>query len=88
MGICIDHRFTSFPKVLYQIVSLETVLLGNNQVTCVDPSHLLKLVCLSTLDLSNNDLLKIPPELGLCTSLRFVMYDVLHTLTVVYYHGM
>ncbi|XP_056895439.1 leucine-rich repeat-containing protein 40 isoform X2 [Takifugu flavidus] len=66
----IDLRFKSFPGVLYQIVSLETILLGNNQVDGVDPSHLMKLSHLSTLDLSNNDLLKIPPELGLCTSLR------------------
>ncbi|TWW57394.1 Leucine-rich repeat-containing protein 40 [Takifugu flavidus] len=64
------NRFKSFPGVLYQIVSLETILLGNNQVDGVDPSHLMKLSHLSTLDLSNNDLLKIPPELGLCTSLR------------------
>ncbi|XP_070816381.1 leucine-rich repeat-containing protein 40 [Chaetodon trifascialis] len=64
------NRFKSFPEVLYQIVSLEMVLLGNNQVKGVDPCRLIKLVHLSTLDLSNNDLLNIPPELGLCTSLR------------------
>ncbi|XP_029285687.1 leucine-rich repeat-containing protein 40 [Cottoperca gobio] len=64
------NRFKSFPQVLYQIVSLDTVLLGNNQVNEVDPHRLMKLVHLSTLDLSNNDLLNIPPELGLCSSLR------------------
>ncbi|KAF3691390.1 Leucine-rich repeat-containing protein 40 [Channa argus] len=64
------NRFKSFPEVLYHIVTLETVLLGNNQVGAVDPSHLMKLTHLSTLDLSNNDLLNIPPELGLCTNLR------------------
>lgn len=67
-----NDRFKSFPEVLYHIVSLETILLGNNKVEGLDPSHLLKLSHLSTLDLSNNDLLKIPPELGLCTSLRCV----------------
>ncbi|XP_039983853.1 leucine-rich repeat-containing protein 40 [Xiphias gladius] len=64
------NRFRSFPEVLYQIASLETVLLGNNQVGGVEPSRLMKLVHLSTLDLSNNDLLNIPPELGLCSNLR------------------
>ncbi|KAM7012999.1 leucine-rich repeat-containing protein 40 [Tautogolabrus adspersus] len=64
------NRFKSFPEVLYQMVSLETVLLGNNQVGLVDPCGLQKMVHLTTLDLSNNDLLNIPPELGLCTSLR------------------
>ncbi|XP_068599438.1 leucine-rich repeat-containing protein 40 [Brachionichthys hirsutus] len=69
------NRFKSFPEVLYQIVSLETVLLGNNQVNEVNPSRLMKLVHLSTLDLSNNDLLKIPPELGLCSSLRHLSLE-------------
>ncbi|XP_061593396.1 leucine-rich repeat-containing protein 40 [Cololabis saira] len=64
------NRFKSFPEVLYEVVSLETVLLGNNQVGGVDPGRLLKLVRLYTLDLSNNDLLSVPPELGLCSSLR------------------
>uniref|UniRef100_A0A3Q1G9X6 Leucine rich repeat containing 40 n=1 Tax=Acanthochromis polyacanthus TaxID=80966 RepID=A0A3Q1G9X6_9TELE len=64
------NRFESFPEVLYQIFSLETILLGNNQVGEVDPCRLIKLVHLSTLDLSNNDLLNVPPKLGLCTSLR------------------
>lgn len=63
-------RFSSFPEALYQIVTLETVMLGNNQVGGVDPSRLMQLLSLSTLDLSNNDLLSVPPELGLCTSLR------------------
>ncbi|KAM7410659.1 hypothetical protein PAMA_001884 [Pampus argenteus] len=69
------NRFKSFPEVLYQVVSLETVLLGNNQVGGLDPSRLMKLVHLSTLDLSNNDLLNIPPELGLCASLRCLSLD-------------
>uniref|UniRef100_A0A3Q3A6J5 Leucine rich repeat containing 40 n=1 Tax=Kryptolebias marmoratus TaxID=37003 RepID=A0A3Q3A6J5_KRYMA len=64
------NRFKSFPEVLYEVFSLETVLLGNNQVCTVDPGQLIKLVYLTTLDLSNNDLLSIPPELGLCSSLR------------------
>ncbi|XP_054645322.1 leucine-rich repeat-containing protein 40 [Dunckerocampus dactyliophorus] len=64
------NKFKSFPEVLYDMVSLETVLLSNNQVGGVDPTRLVKLVRLSTLDLSNNDLLNVPPELGLCTGLR------------------
>lgn len=74
-----DHRFASFPEVLYEISSLETILLGNNQINLLDPSRLIKLTHLSTLDLSNNDLLKIPPELGLCTSLRYLWSTLLFT---------
>ncbi|XP_029004149.1 leucine-rich repeat-containing protein 40 isoform X2 [Betta splendens] len=69
------NRFKSFPDILYHIVTLETVLLCNNQVGAVDATRLMKLDHLSTLDLSNNDLLNIPPELGLCTSLRFLGLD-------------
>ncbi|XP_056131787.1 leucine-rich repeat-containing protein 40 isoform X1 [Lampris incognitus] len=65
-----SNRFKYFPDVLYQVVSLETVLLSDNQVGGIDPCRLRQLVNLSTLDLSNNDLLNIPPELGLCTNLR------------------
>uniref|UniRef100_A0A3P8QL91 Leucine rich repeat containing 40 n=1 Tax=Astatotilapia calliptera TaxID=8154 RepID=A0A3P8QL91_ASTCA len=68
--ILVYNRFKSFPDVLYETLSLETILLANNQVCEVDPSRLMKLTHLSTLDLANNDLLNIPPELGLCTSLR------------------
>lgn len=69
-SFCCHGRFSSFPEVLYDIMTLETVLLGNNQVCGLDPGRLIKLLSLSTLDLSNNDLLSVPPELGLCTSLR------------------
>ncbi|XP_057697855.1 leucine-rich repeat-containing protein 40 isoform X2 [Corythoichthys intestinalis] len=64
------NRLACFPEVLYHMPSLESILLGNNQVGGVDPTRLLGLVRLSTLDLSNNDLLNVPPQLGLCTSLR------------------
>lgn len=72
MCLSANDRFKSFPEVLYHMVSLETIMLGNNQVDGVDASGLMKLRSLSTLDLSNNDVLKVPPELGLCTSLRCV----------------
>lgn len=69
------NQFKCFPDVLYQIVSLETVLLGNNQVGGVDAGRLKALSALYTLDLSNNDLLSVEPELGLCTSLRCLSLD-------------
>ncbi|CAF96618.1 unnamed protein product, partial [Tetraodon nigroviridis] len=53
------NRFRSFPEVLYHMVSLETIMLGNNQVDGLDPSGLMRLRSLSTLDLSNNDVLKV-----------------------------
>ncbi|XP_048055787.1 leucine-rich repeat-containing protein 40 [Megalobrama amblycephala] len=69
------NRFKSFPDVLYRISSLETILISNNQVGGIDPVQMKTLNRLSTLDLSNNDIMQVPPELGNCTSLRALMLD-------------
>ncbi|XP_036426166.1 leucine-rich repeat-containing protein 40 isoform X1 [Colossoma macropomum] len=69
------NRFKAFPDVLYRIVTLETILISNNQVGAIDPVRLKVLDKLSTLDLQNNDIMQVPPELGNCTSLRALMLD-------------
>uniref|UniRef100_A0A8C1CBD4 Leucine-rich repeat protein SHOC-2 n=1 Tax=Cyprinus carpio carpio TaxID=630221 RepID=A0A8C1CBD4_CYPCA len=69
------NRFKSFPEVLYRISYLETILISNNQVGGIDPVQMKTLNNLSTLDLSNNDIMQVPPELGNCTSLRALMLD-------------
>ncbi|XP_056605909.1 leucine-rich repeat-containing protein 40 [Triplophysa dalaica] len=69
------NRFKSFPDVLYHTSSLETILISNNQVGGIDGVRLKILNRLSTLDLSNNDIMQVPPELGNCTSLRALMLD-------------
>ncbi|XP_054068518.1 leucine-rich repeat-containing protein 40 [Rissa tridactyla] len=69
------NRFKVFPSVLYRILTLETVLLGNNQVGSIDPLQLKKLDRLGTLDLQNNDLLQVPPELGNCETLRTLLLE-------------
>ncbi|KFP75449.1 Leucine-rich repeat-containing protein 40, partial [Apaloderma vittatum] len=67
------NRFKAFPSVLYRILTLETILLGNNQVGTIDPLHLRRMDKLGTLDLQNNDLLHVPPELGNCETLRWAV---------------
>ncbi|XP_068948896.1 leucine-rich repeat-containing protein 40-like [Petaurus breviceps papuanus] len=69
------NRFKTFPSVLYRLQTLETILLGNNQVGSVDPLQLKQMDRLATLDLQNNDLLHIPPELGNCVSLRTLLLE-------------
>ncbi|NWQ97528.1 LRC40 protein, partial [Burhinus bistriatus] len=69
------NRFKIFPSVLYHILALETVLLSNNQVGSIDPLQLKKMDKLGTLDLQNNDLLQVPPELGNCESLRTLLLE-------------
>ncbi|NXW27780.1 LRC40 protein, partial [Phaetusa simplex] len=69
------NRFKVFPSVLYRILALETVLLSNNQVGSIDPLQLKKMDRLGTLDLQNNDLLQVPPELGNCETLRTLLLE-------------
>ncbi|NXT25839.1 LRC40 protein, partial [Syrrhaptes paradoxus] len=69
------NRFKVFPGVLYRIAALETILLSNNQVGSIDPLQLKKMDRLGTLDLQNNDLLQVPPELGNCESLRTLLLE-------------
>ncbi|XP_074008320.1 leucine-rich repeat-containing protein 40 [Numenius arquata] len=69
------NRFKAFPGVLYRILALETILLSNNQVGSVDPLQLKRMDRLGTLDLQNNDLLQVPPELGNCESLRTLLLE-------------
>ncbi|XP_051481609.1 leucine-rich repeat-containing protein 40 isoform X2 [Apus apus] len=69
------NRFKVFPCVLYRILTLETILLSNNQVGSIDPLQLKKMDKLGTLDLQNNDLLQVPPELGNCENLRTLLLE-------------
>nr|XP_060629707.1 leucine-rich repeat-containing protein 40 [Anolis sagrei ordinatus] len=69
------NRFKVFPDILYRIPTLEAILLGNNQVGSLDSLQIKKLDKLSTLDLQNNDILHVPPELGNCTSLRTLLLE-------------
>ncbi|XP_061094128.1 leucine-rich repeat-containing protein 40 [Conger conger] len=69
------NRFKVFPDVLYRLENLEAILMCNNQVGSIDPAQLKGLEKLSSLDLQNNDIMQVPPELGNCTSLRALMLD-------------
>lgn len=69
------NRFKVFPDVLYRLYSLEAILMCNNQVGSIDAAQLKGLEKLSSLDLQNNDIMQVPPELGNCTSLRALMLD-------------
>ncbi|NWI76781.1 LRC40 protein, partial [Dryoscopus gambensis] len=69
------NRFKAFPSVLYHLPALETILLSNNQVGSIDPVQLKGMDKLGTLDLQNNDLLQVPPELGNCENLRSLLLE-------------
>lgn len=66
------NRFTLLPPVIYDCVSLENIFANDNQITTIDVGGLLNLKQLSCLDLSNNDIGRVPPELGNMEWLRSV----------------
>ncbi|KAF6025310.1 LRRC40 [Bugula neritina] len=67
------NRFGEVPAVVYKLKSLETLLISGNQVAQIDVSSLRQLDKLSSLDLQNNNISVVPPELGLCTNLRSLL---------------
>ena len=46
--------------------------MSDNQVQNVDPESVRRMERLATLDLQNNDIMQVPPQLGLCTQIRWV----------------
>ncbi|XP_032822010.2 leucine-rich repeat-containing protein 40 [Petromyzon marinus] len=67
------NRFREIPPVLYRVGTLETLLASDNQIGVVDATGLRSLERLGTLDLQNNDITVVPPQLGLCVSLRSLL---------------
>lgn len=54
------------PKCVYELVGLEILLARDNQIEVIDasPEGLAAMPRLATLDLSNNNIAQVPPELG------------------------
>jgi len=62
--------FTSIPECLYSLRCLEIIIAISNKVDAVNLEGLNKLPMLAVLDLSNNNIAQVPPELGLLTQLK------------------
>lgn len=58
------------PASLHRCDKLEIILASDNQIEDIDPEGLKGLSRLATLDLTNNNLMQVPPTLGLVTQLR------------------
>jgi len=63
------------PTVLYSLKSLEIILASGNQIQLIEVDKLLLMSVLSTLDLQNNDLAQVPPQLGNATQLRSLQLE-------------
>ncbi|XP_065906016.1 leucine-rich repeat-containing protein 40-like isoform X2 [Dysidea avara] len=72
--ICLSmNRLKALPRVLYSINSLENVFASDNQITDINVDGLLQLPMISCLDLQNNDISQVPPQLGNVSTLRSLM---------------
>lgn len=64
------NRFGSIPNPVYRLKHLEILFVNDNHINSLEISNLVQLTSLATLDLQNNDLTQIPPELGNMTQLK------------------
>ncbi|XP_059046589.1 leucine-rich repeat-containing protein 40-like isoform X2 [Achroia grisella] len=67
-----NNKFTKIPRCVYELEKLEILLAAENQIDEINVSSdaLTKLKKLAVLDLSNNSIFTVPPELGNFTHLR------------------
>ena len=68
-----NTRFETLPACVYEMQQLEILCAANNQVKMIYVEGLTKLKRLATLDLHNNNIDFVPPQLGNVTQLRFVL---------------
>ncbi|KAL6444717.1 hypothetical protein ACFW04_002054 [Cataglyphis niger] len=64
------NRFTDIPEAIYDVVSLESLIANDNVIATIDVSSLEKLKKLAILNLANNNIAHVPPELGNLKNLR------------------
>ncbi|KAJ8306189.1 hypothetical protein KUTeg_016734 [Tegillarca granosa] len=64
------NRFKELPMVIYHLKKLEILMADNNSISAIDVEGFRSMSMIATLDLQNNNIANIPPELGLCTQLK------------------
>jgi Leucine-rich repeat (LRR) protein len=64
------NRFSKIPPVVYQLKKLEHIIADGNQITNIDVEGLKQLPMIQTLDLQNNSLAQVPPQLGTIATLK------------------
>ncbi|CAH2216687.1 jg18179, partial [Pararge aegeria aegeria] len=67
-----NNKFTKIPRCVYDLDKLEILLAAENQISEINVSSdaLARLKKLAVLDLTNNSIVTVPPELGNFTHLR------------------
>ncbi|XP_026287619.1 leucine-rich repeat-containing protein 40 [Frankliniella occidentalis] len=64
------NKFSELPRVLGSMPGLEIINARDNKVSVIDALLLATVPRLAVLDLANNDINQVPPELGLLSGLR------------------
>ncbi|KAK3612678.1 hypothetical protein CHS0354_042204 [Potamilus streckersoni] len=64
------NRLQTIPAVVYELHKLEILFVNDNKIDTINASGLQSLRVLGTLDLQNNNITQVPPELGKCTQLK------------------
>jgi len=74
--ICLSfNQFTQIPSGLYKCPKLETILIANNQVKQIEVEQLAQLERLAVLDLQNNAIDHVPPQLGNLSQIRALQLE-------------
>lgn len=65
-----NNQFSNIPSCVYNLDNLEILLVADNKLKKIDVDNLKFLKRLATLDLSNNNIDQVPPELGNMKQIR------------------
>lgn len=68
-----DNVFVRIPNCVYELKKLQILLVANNRLEQLDVKNLGNLKILTHLDVSNNNIRHIPPELGNLTQLKHLV---------------
>lgn len=69
------NQFSAIPECLYTCAKLETILISDNKVSALEVDKLSKLTQLAILDVQNNGIQSVPPELGNLTQIRTLQLE-------------
>jgi len=69
------NQLSSIPDCLFTCTKLETILIANNKIEVIDVPKLSELPVLASLDLQNNAIQQVPPQLGNLSQIRSLQLE-------------
>ncbi|XP_076265716.1 leucine-rich repeat-containing protein 40-like isoform X1 [Rhynchophorus ferrugineus] len=68
--VLFNNRFIKIPQCIYGMAGIEILMLNDNKLDEIDIEQLLKLTRITTLNLTNNNINFVPPQLGNMTHIK------------------